>query len=326
MAGEFTYLATIKDKFTNEEKEQIALLMQKLDEIEYQLPPISVEYFVRDIDVGPMSHQKEIWIIVKHESLIIGYLRSTWNMENDNLNVAKIRGMLVREEFYRKGIGTAIITEFMKVLPPQIDKISYWAIHDTPGQYFMETIFGEKPKQTVRVGVSEIRNFEINEVQQTATSLRAEAESNGFQILYIENAEFSEQVDLDKYMPAYESVFHDMPMEEMTTENEIITHESFLEKYQSHIDMGYTYFTYVAVKNGEIAGMTDSQINNLQPIIAEQLVTGVVRSYRGNNLGLTLKYQMLEKLLTDTQVEYWVTDNAGSNEHMIRINNALGYK
>lgn len=300
--------------------------MQKLDEIEYRLPPMPVEYFVRDIDEGPMTHQKEIWVIAKHKSVIIGYLRSTWNVENDNLDLAKIHGMLVHEEFYRKSIGTSIIREYLRILPRQIDKISYWAIHDTPGQHFMEAIFGEKPKQTVRVSVSEIRKLDINEVKQKSAELRTEAELNGFQIIYIKNAEFSKHVNLDKYIVAYESIFHDMPLEEMTIGKEIITEKKFLEKYQSHIDMGYSYFTYVALKDDEIAGMTDSQINNLQPIIAEQLVTGVIRPFRGHRLGLTLKYQILERLLTETQVEYWVTDNASSNEHMIRINDLLGYK
>lgn len=53
---------------------------------------------------------------------------------------------------------------------------------------------------------------------------------------------------------------------------------------------------------------------------------GVVKKYRGHNIGLTLKYLMLEKLLKDPQVKYWITENAGSNDHMIRINHKLGYK
>ena len=112
MSNNIVYLILTKDKFSIEEKGQLALLMQKLDEIEYQLPPMPAEYFVRDIDESPMSHQKEIWIIAKHKSEIIGYLRSTWSVENDNLNLAKIRGMIVGEEFQRNGIGR---TQFQNI-------------------------------------------------------------------------------------------------------------------------------------------------------------------------------------------------------------------
>ncbi|MHA2100778.1 MAG: GNAT family N-acetyltransferase, partial [Candidatus Kariarchaeaceae archaeon] len=247
-------------------------------------------------------------------------------IKNDNLDLAKIQGIYVIEKFRNQGIGRKLLEEFVNSLPSQISKFASWAIKDTEGQNFLENLLDEKPKHKVRQSVSEIRYFDKNEVVKKSAELRAEAEKNGFQIIYIGDAQFETRVNLSKYIPAYQSIFDDTPLEELTWERELFTEEKFLEKYKSHLVLGYNYHTFVALKGDEVAGMTDVQINNMQPLVAEQLITGVIRNFRGNKLGLTLKYQMLEKLITDTDVKYWETDNAGSNEHMIRINNELGFK
>ncbi|MHA1122834.1 MAG: hypothetical protein ACTSPC_08555, partial [Candidatus Heimdallarchaeota archaeon] len=86
--------------------------------------------------------------------------------------------------------------------------------------------------------------------------------------------------------------------------------------------------TFVAIhkETKEIAGVTVTYINEHHTKIAHQQDTGVVRAHRGNGLGLALKYQMLEKLLFETKATKWQTGNAGSNEHMLRINNMLNHE
>ncbi len=72
--------------------------------------------------------------------------------------------------------------------------------------------------------------------------------------------------------------------------------------------------------------MTEVEINKYLKPVAWQRLTGVVSTHRGNNLGLTLKYMVLQRLLERAEVEYWYTDNAGTNKYMIRINDILRYK
>ena len=67
-------------------------------------------------------------------------------------------------------------------------------------------------------------------------------------------------------------------------------------------------------------------ISQFQPEVARQGDTGILKSHRGNGLGLAVKYQMLEKLLSETDAKYWRTGNAGSNEHMLRINRLLRHE
>jgi hypothetical protein len=54
--------------------------------------------------------------------------------------------------------------------------------------------------------------------------------------------------------------------------------------------------------------------------------TVVRREHRGHRLGLLLKIAMMELLATtEPQLERIVTWNGQSNEHMIAVNEAMGY-
>jgi GNAT superfamily N-acetyltransferase len=58
-----------------------------------------------------------------------------------------------------------------------------------------------------------------------------------------------------------------------------------------------------------------------------QQLTAVIRSHRGHRLGLLVKTAMLELLASaEPQVEWIATGNAATNEHMIAVNEQLGYK
>jgi GNAT superfamily N-acetyltransferase len=64
-----------------------------------------------------------------------------------------------------------------------------------------------------------------------------------------------------------------------------------------------------------------------QPRWGFQQLTAVVRTHRGHRLGLLVKTAMLEFLATaEPQVEFIATGNAAANEHMIAVNEQLGYK
>jgi RimJ/RimL family protein N-acetyltransferase len=77
---------------------------------------------------------------------------------------------------------------------------------------------------------------------------------------------------------------------------------------------------------GELAGLTEMTVDPDDPGWGYQLGTVVTREHRGHRLGLLLKVAMLELLaITEPGLERISTWNAGSNEHMIAVNDALGY-
>ena len=63
------------------------------------------------------------------------------------------------------------------------------------------------------------------------------------------------------------------------------------------------------------------------PRIAHQHDTSVVRAHRGHRLGLLLKAEMMRWLAeAEQEIEYLDTWNAESNEHMVAVNERLGFR
>jgi GNAT superfamily N-acetyltransferase len=77
---------------------------------------------------------------------------------------------------------------------------------------------------------------------------------------------------------------------------------------------------------GELAAVTEVAVDPADPGWGHQMLTVVTRKHRGHRLGLLVKLAMLELLATaEPQLERIVTWNAQVNEHMIAVNEALGY-
>jgi len=79
--------------------------------------------------------------------------------------------------------------------------------------------------------------------------------------------------------------------------------------------------------SGEMAALTDVEADPESPQWGFQLLTAVTRPHRGHRLGLLVKIAMLEWLAAaEPRLERIVTGNAAVNQHMIAINEQLGYE
>lgn len=93
--------------------------------------------------------------------------------------------------------------------------------------------------------------------------------------------------------------------------------------------LGLRVYSFAALHEvtGEMAALTQVEVEQEFPGWANQHMTAVTRSHRGHRLGLLVKTAMLEWLATaEPQLENIVTGNAASNDHMIAINEQLGYE
>jgi hypothetical protein len=78
---------------------------------------------------------------------------------------------------------------------------------------------------------------------------------------------------------------------------------------------------------GELAGLTMVEVGPERPEWGFQALTAVAREHRGRRLGLRLKLAMLDLLARqEPQVKHILTSNSQANEHMIGINETLGYR
>jgi GNAT superfamily N-acetyltransferase/RimJ/RimL family protein N-acetyltransferase len=106
------------------------------------------------------------------------------------------------------------------------------------------------------------------------------------------------------------------------------------DRYREQIDdlrekRGRHVYTLAALHDasGEMAAVTAVEADQDNPAWGHQQLTAVIRKHRGHRLGLLVKAAMLDWLATaEPQLERIVTGNAAVNQHMIAINEALGYQ
>jgi GNAT superfamily N-acetyltransferase len=92
---------------------------------------------------------------------------------------------------------------------------------------------------------------------------------------------------------------------------------------------GRRVYTLAALHDasGEMAAVTSVERDRDFPGWGYQQITAVIRKHRGHRLGLLVKAAMLDWLAeAEPGIERIVTYNAAANDHMVAINEQLGYE
>jgi GNAT superfamily N-acetyltransferase len=122
---------------------------------------------------------------------------------------------------------------------------------------------------------------------------------------------------------------NDAPTDDLDIEDEVFPPERIRAFEHAHAARGLTLHRVVARhrESGELAGHTVVSVEDERPQLGEQLDTSVVGSHRGHRLGVLLKAEMnLWLREVQPQLETIDTWNAESNNHMIAVNELLGYR
>lgn len=130
-------------------------------------------------------------------------------------------------------------------------------------------------------------------------------------------------------MVALVSAINDAPTDDLDIEDEVFTPER-LAAYEDVQTTGGDRLLRLVARHrvtGELAGHTVVCVEAQRPAVAHQHDTAVARAHRGHRLGMLLKAGMVLWLAeAEPQVRTVDTWNAESNEHMIAVNDALGYR
>jgi RimJ/RimL family protein N-acetyltransferase len=125
------------------------------------------------------------------------------------------------------------------------------------------------------------------------------------------------------------AAINDAPTDDLDLEDEVFTPERVRAYDEAQAARGQLVHIVVArhLGTGALAGETTVVVDQERPHLAEQHDTSVVRAHRGHRLGLLLKLEMM-RWLRETQPQVATVDtwNAESNDHMIAVNEALGYR
>ncbi len=119
------------------------------------------------------------------------------------------------------------------------------------------------------------------------------------------------------------------PLDDYEMDDEVMTPKMWRESEQQSARSFHDLSTYVAVHkpSGGFVGSTTIQTDQLQPDQAWQWETVVHPEHRNQGLGRLLKASMIERVVAEyPEVDRIDTWNAGSNEPMLNINIAMGYR
>jgi len=125
------------------------------------------------------------------------------------------------------------------------------------------------------------------------------------------------------------AAINDAPTDDLDIEDDVISEERLTAYERAVLARGNRIYRLVARERetGELGGHTVVAVEEERPAYAHQHDTAVARAHRGHRLGLLLKAGMLLWLAeAEPRVETIDTWNAESNEHMIAVNELLGYR
>ncbi len=125
------------------------------------------------------------------------------------------------------------------------------------------------------------------------------------------------------------AAINDAPTDDLDIEDEVFTAERMKAYEDACAFRRERAYRVVArhLPTGKLAGQTVVVVESERPAYGDQHDTSVVSTHRGHRLGLLLKAEMLRWLAEDEpQLEHIETFNAESNDHMIGVNEILGYR
>ena len=247
-----------------------------------------------------------------------------WASEWDNTDLAWLTvGVLPRQR--RRGIGSALMRHAFAVARddgrPKLG-VEGW---DSPATYAFAHAHGfEKKSQAVnrRQHLAEVDEATVRKLYDEA----AEAAATGYDLLRIVGRTPDELIEKVSVMVA---AINDAPLDDLDIEDEVFPPERIRAYEETTALNGQRLYRLVAQhrETGELAGHTVVAVETERPGIGHQHDTTVVREHRGHRLGLLLKAGMVLWLAeAEPQLETVDTWNTESNDHMIAVNERLGYR
>ena len=122
---------------------------------------------------------------------------------------------------------------------------------------------------------------------------------------------------------------NDAPTDDLDIEDEVFPAERIVGYETAQRESGNRLYRVIARhrEGGELAGHSVVAVEAERPTIGDQHDTSVSGAHRGHRLGLLLKVDMLRWLAeVEPALETIDTWNTESNDHMIEVNEKLGYR
>jgi GNAT superfamily N-acetyltransferase len=250
----------------------------------------------------------------------------------DNLMNAAVE-IGVHPAFRRQGHGRSMLDHVAarakahgrsRLIGEACEPVSSREGESSPGSAFARAM-GARPVTAEIRRMLKIANIDTTRLRELHDD--AVAKSRGYSLVQWEGSAPEDLLDDLAFLQSRMTT--DAPLEDLDWEPEAWTRDRYREQERNAAASGRTRLVTVArhESSGRIVAFTDIAIGAEPPEIAYQWATIVQADHRGHRLGMLIKLANL-RFLQDThpRVEMLNTWNAGVNDHMVAINDAIGFR
>ncbi len=286
-----------------------------------------------DVPVAPAEHalaeyrrdpafRHRRWWVSRQGADVVGWASAVWNDLPENRNHCEI-DVAVAAPVRGRGLGRALFGAVVEAAGAwDASLLDAYARVGGPGEPFLRRIGGER-----------------RQIERRSACLTADLDRSMLDRWVRRAGERSAAYSLvawdgpcpDDLLPAacdLWAVMNTAPLDDLERDDEHITPDRWREREATGEAQGYDTWRMCARHDGsgELAGLTELHFPRRWPEMAYQGDTGVWPKHRERGLGRWLKAVMALRVLDErpavSRIETW---NAGGNQPMLAINEAMGF-
>jgi RimJ/RimL family protein N-acetyltransferase len=283
-------------------------------------PPTSEAFFSATLRSGWGDPQSTALASGDQDEVLGRYVLELPQQENRH---SGFLSAMVAPAYRRHGVGAGLLRHAAELARGEDRTLLYsYIMVGSPGEAFATVMSGRPGLVAVR------RVLDLDRIPAGhLASLRARADqaAAGYSLLSWEGATPEELID---QVAELRNVLADAPHQQGKEVRRVDADWIRANDERSAERGAHRYSVAVKCdKTGELAGLTQTSVEQHVPDWAHQLITAVTRAHRGHRLGLLIKLAMMDLLAaTEPGLRHVTTGNAQSNEHMVAINDEIGYR
>ena len=311
---------------TDEEiAERVRLEGEMLREVLPDDPPPSVEQAIAATRARPERHHRYLFRVRDDEGRLVGLAGTTIDPDDtDNPDILWC-GLTMLRDLRRQGVGTRLLAELVRVAEQEgRTRLVGVTTEGRPGGAEFATALGATSKQAQHLNhlpIADVDGPLLERWVEEAATRAADYELIGW------DGPVSDD-DLDRWIDLV-LVMNTMPRDDLEMNDFTLTANEVREGEQVAAAAGIDTWTLVARHRatGEWAGFHDVGWSAADAQVVWVDSTGVRPEHRGHALGKWLKAAMTLRVLDERPgVTSIRTGNADSNDAMLGINAAMGYR
>lgn len=276
------------------------------------------------LSLSPDDHDLTRWLAFDSGDLIgeSELYRDTEDVANAHMVWVEVR---VHPDHRRRGLGTKLLLLGAEEAQHHDRRLVMAESNSMlpSGAAFLES-FGAEPGLEERVSQLLIDELDFDLMDEWIG--RGRAQQDRFELFWLHGRWPPDMLD---NVVDLAHVMNDAPMDDLEFNDQAFTPTHITSEEDEIFERDFTRIT-LAVKqrsDGRMVGYTQLFINPSFPDLGQQGDTGVHESARGNGLGKWLKAEVARYLVTEhPDITRFRTGNASSNEHMLAINEAMGFR